>query len=222
MKMPPLWICLLVIVILLALIVYVSTHRKGVKESVSQFVNNEPKSLFVRLVAEFGSPQIIINQKGGFAMWFPSKVYEDSPYESVILKDEAVTRMEDGTMKKNFLYTTIIIDIPDYKLQDILTISKNVYYDRTSKEFTVRSDSITTNKHILIAILKYLTDPSVTVQSAKDLLEHTWIENILDNTPFSSTTFSDDADEDITMMINLNLPIGSDSPRVNRELMMMQ
>lgn len=222
MKIPPLWICLLVIVILLALIVYVATYRKGVKESVSQFVNSEPKSLFVRLVDEFGSPQIIINQKGGFAMWFPSKVYEDSPYESVILKDEAVTRMEDGTMKKNFLYTTIIIDIPEIKLHDILSISKNVYYDRTSKEFTVRSDSITINKHILISILKYLTDPSVTVQSAKDLLEHTWIENILDNTPFSSTTFSDQADEDITSMINLNLPIGSNSPRVNRELMMLQ
>lgn len=220
MKMPPLWICLLVVVILLALIVYVATHRKGVSESVSQFSNPEPKSLFVRLVSEFDSPQIIINQKGGFAMWFPSKVYENCPYESVILKDEAVSRSNDGVMTKNFLYTTIIINIPHQKLQDILSISKNVYYDRTSKEFTVRSDSITTNKHILIAVLKYLTDPSVTPQSAKNFLKSTWDENILDTTPFASTTFSDQLDDDISSMINMNLPVGSN--RSNRELMMLQ
>jgi len=213
MKIPPLWICILVVVILLSLIVYVATYRKGVKENVSHFVNEEPKSLFVRLVAEFDSPQIVINQKGGFAMWFPSKVYENSPYESVILKDEG---------KNNFLYTTIIIDIPEHKLQDILQISKNVYYDRESKEFTVRSDNITTNKHILIAVLKYLTDPSVTLQVAREFLEVTWVENILDNTPFSSTTFSDQDDEDILTMINLNQPLGSNSPRVNRDLMLIQ
>lgn len=217
--MPPLWICLLVIVILLALIVYVSTQRKGVCENVSQFTNQEPKSTFVKLVSEFDSPQIIINQKGGFAMWFPSKVYDNCPYESVILKDEAVSHGDNNI--KNFLYTTIIIDIPPEKLKDILSISKNVYYDHTSKEFTVRSNSIVTNKRILFSVLKYLTDPSVTVKSAKELLDHTWVEKVVDKTPFASTTFSDQCDNDISNMINLNLPVGSTDTRVNRELMML-
>lgn len=220
MKIPPLWICLLVIVILLALIVYVATHRKGVKESVSQFSNSEPKSLFIKLVAEFGAPQIVINQKGGFAMWFPSKVYENSPYESIILKDESETQSNDGTTKKNFVYTTIIIDIPEYKMNNIFTISKNVYYDRGSKEFTVRSGNMIMNKHILLAVMKYLTDPSVTIQKASDFLEQSWSENLLNNTPFSGTIFGDQIDDDIMAMINLNLPMGS--PRINRELMMLE
>lgn len=221
MKIPPLWICLLVIVILVSLIIYVATHRRGIKDNVSQFVNTEPKSMFVRIVSEFGSPQIVINQKGGFAIWFPSKIFENSPYESVILKDEG-----SSESKNSFLYTTIIVDISDIKLQNILAICNvdrsSVYYDRTSKEFTVRSNSMAMNKHVLIAILRYLTVPGMSIKSAQDLIETTWFENMLDNTPFASTTFSDQSDDDILNMLQINIPMGSDIQRVNKELMMSQ
>lgn len=206
MKVPSLWICIFVIIVLVALIVYVSTHRKGVKDSVSQFSNNDATCMYVRLVSEFDSPQIVINQKGGFAMWFPSKVFENSPYESIILKDQ-----------QNFLYTTIIIDIPPSKLRDVLSIYGGVYYDSASREFTVRSTSLLANKRILIAVLKYLTDPSITVQSAQNILGSSWSEDLLDNTSFASTTFSDQSDDEIMKMITLNLPLGR-----SRELMIVQ
>lgn len=223
MKIPPLWICLLVIVILVSLIVYVATHRRGVKDNVSQFVHNTPKSMFVKLVSEFGPPQIVINQKGGFVMWFPSKVFENSPYESIILKDEGSDITTNSQKNKNFLYTTIIVDISDFQLQNILAIcnldSSSVYYDTSSKEFTVRSDNLAMNKHVLIAVLNFLTVPGMSIKSAKDLIETTWFENALDNTPFSSTTFSDQSDEDIMRMLQINLPMG-EMKRENKELMM--
>ena len=76
------------------------------------------------------------------------------------------------------------------------------------------------NKHVLIAILKYLTVPGMSIKSAQDLIKTTWLENILDKTPFSSTTFSDQLDDDILDMLQINLPFGSDIPRENKELMM--
>jgi hypothetical protein len=223
MKTPPLWICLLVIVILLALIVYVATNTRGLKHSVSQFENDEPKSMFTSLVSEFGSPQIIINQKGGFAMWFPSKVYENSPYESVILKDENIDNPDTPDTpdaQKGFIYTTIIIHIDERDIEDVTSINKNVYYDFESKEFTVRSDSITNNKRILLSILRYLTNPSMSVSSARNLILNTWMGDVLDNTSFSSTMLSDRDDRDIYTMIDMTIPVGSRSNRVNREFMM--
>jgi len=204
MKIPPLWICGLVIVILLALLIYITTHQTT-KESVSRFYHPEPKAMFTRLVSEFGHPQIMINQRKGFAMWFPSKSNPKSPYESIILKDEKVQRYDDGEIINSFLYTTIIIDIPEERVADIVKISKYMYYDRESKELTVRGNTFIGNKHILYAVVSLLNF-DFTIEDARALITPDWFEGVVSGTVLSILSDESKIDSFILSAINNTVP----------------
>lgn len=204
---------IIAILLFAILLLCMKTHQKIITSHVSHFENDPPKSYYISLVSEFGPPQTIINQSKGFSMWFPSKIDEDSPYETVILKDEK---------NDKFIYTTIIVNIPVQKLQDILQIYKDIKYDTESKELTVKGSNIIQNKYILSAILNYLNGNITTVEQAKNTLKLKPIDNMLSSTQFSSTIFSDDIDENINdLLLNLEEKYPT-KYRVNKELVLIE
>jgi hypothetical protein len=177
-------VCFLVVVLLLSLIIYVASRGREVGESVDQFKNDHPKRLFMSLVNEFGSPQIIINQQGGFVMWFPSKVIEDCPYESIILKDE----------EGNSVYTTVIVHLarsPTDKIKELINIHKKIYYDWESEELTVKGKSLIENKRVIVQCLTCLYRQRV--QDCRIIMEMSFGEKI----DLSSSSFSENLDKEI-------------------------
>lgn len=202
---------IIAILLFAILLIYMKTHQTSITSHVSQFENDSPKSYYISLVSEFGPPQTIINQPNGFSMWFPSKM-ENSPYETVILKDEK---------NDKFVYTTIIVNIPNQQLQNILQIYKDIKYDTESKELTVKGSNIIQNKYVISAILNYLNGNITTVDQAKNTLKLKPIDNMLSSTQFSSTIFSDDMDDDIN---NVLLKLEEKYPtkyRLNKELILV-
>jgi len=205
-------ICFLVVILILSLIVYVSSCRKELIENIDQFKNDHPKRLFISLVNEFGSPQIIINQQGGFVMWFPSKVFEDCPYESIILKDEG----------GNCVYTTVIVHIPRSptdKIKELINIHKKIYYDSESEELTVKGRSLIEIKRGILACLMCLHGQRV--QDCRIIMETSFGEKIIENTPLSSSSFSEHIDKEILeLQQKLETRLPSLPVRKTRELLL--
>ena len=191
------------VVILLSLLLYVITHYKHVCQNISQFKQPLPKDSYKGLVSEFGSPQALINQINGVCIWFPSKIYENSPYESVILKDQ----------ESNPIYTTIIVNIDRNKIKNITDIYKDVHYDIESGELSVRSSSSIFNKKVILSILEYIYN-NKTLTDCSIILNHSLVDNI----PIANTFFSDRYDDDIMGIITKN-PYDN---RKNKELLLSQ
>ena len=150
----PLWLCILTIFILLGLLTCVLTHTCNNKLSVSRFLNIEAKNAYQLLLDELGHPQIVVNQPGGFVMWFPKQI-KSSPYNSIILKDEQILH-NTPQPHYDFLYTTIAINIPEKELMTVLSVNKSLFYDRVTRELTVRCNSLLANECILNDVVNKL------------------------------------------------------------------
>lgn len=132
------------------------------KNSVSRFLNIEPKKEYDSLVKKLGNPEVVINKPGGFVMWFPKKMDPSNPYTCIILKDEQVLhKITDKDSHYDFLYTTIVINIPENKLSSVLSINKSIFYDRVTRELTVRCSTLESNKTIVYKIVQYLLNKPV-------------------------------------------------------------
>lgn len=141
-----------IILILIILFVFVAYHRE---EPVSRFRNTECKRAYRSLVGEFGQPQVIVNHPGGFVMWNPNEYDRSIPFSTVILKDEQI--LHSPYNHYDFLYTTIIVDITESQLPQALSVNKNLYYDRVTRELTIRCNSIEVNKDTIYKVLQRLT-----------------------------------------------------------------
>ena len=85
------WITIILSIILLILLLSAVVHKCQGKLTVSRFLNIEAKNAYPSLVKELGQPQIIVNQPGGFVMWFPRQSDPSVPFSNVILKDSVLT-----------------------------------------------------------------------------------------------------------------------------------
>ncbi len=156
-----LFICILITIVLLSLILYVTTkYYSNSKCYVDNFMYEPPRKMFNNIVYEFDKPQIIINQPNGFAIWFPSKIFEDTIYDTIMIKDEQVLNNVPIT-HYDFLYTTIKLKIPIVRIPDVLAINPSILYDKETYDLTVRGNSMANNRSLFYSILKLLTDPSV-------------------------------------------------------------
>lgn len=143
-------------VICLFVFIYIFMYKiQKSNVSVSNFINEEPKYVYDDLVYELGQPHVCINQPGGFAVWFPKHYDPSFPCVNIILKDERIEHKQPY-LHYDFLYATIIVDVTDEQLERILKVCKSVYYDRGTRELTVRCNSLHSTKTLLKAILEQI------------------------------------------------------------------
>lgn len=118
----------IIIVIIIALIFWYTQLRV----SVDKFGNQLPKERFPDLMDEFGTPDMLFNMEGGFAVWKKRGIFE-----KIMLKDESIAHY---TPKPHcdFLYSTIRVHIPDNALGKVLELSRSLYYDDLKQELTSR------------------------------------------------------------------------------------
>jgi hypothetical protein len=151
-------IWLITIVLFVVLLILIVLHNCGDKSSVSRFLNTDSKNIYPSLVKELGQPQVVFNHAGGFVMWYPKQYNPSIPFSSVILKDEQISHSTPD-QHYDFLYTTIIINIPEKDLFDILSINKSIFYDRVTRELSVRCNSLNSNRSIIYSVLQRLINP---------------------------------------------------------------
>jgi len=134
------------LLLLIVIIVLVYFYYK--KTSITSFRHREPKEQYPFLVKELGKPDLIYSDtNGGIAKWHNVQFYEN-----VMLLDELITNNETG--KPEFLYANVKMEIPFSVLYHVLGLSRSVYYDRLTKELTVRSHSLPViAAHVVLALL---------------------------------------------------------------------
>lgn len=174
------WITIILSIILLILLLSAIVHKCQGKLTVSRFFNIEAKNAYPTLVKELGQPQIVVNQPGGFVMWFPRQSDPSIPFSNVILKDEQILHTIPH-QHYDFLYTSVIINIPEKDLVSTLSVSKSLYYDRVTRELTIRCNSLAANKAIIYAVLQRLTNPVVWNASIAHNIEQQILESIINN-----------------------------------------
>ena len=153
---------ILIAVILLSLIFFVAT--KWMKKSlakknstgieISRFQTEDTKTLFPILVSKFGQPNVVINQKGGFCLWFPNRTNPQSVYDSIILKDEEIPHETHN----DCLYMTVTVDIPEEKMADIHNLG--LFYNRKNNELIARCNNLSNTSALI--------DKALTIIFTKD------------------------------------------------------
>ncbi len=95
-----------------------------------QWINQQPKKRLGEISAKYGKPTAISKSPEGMAYWHkPSGCYQ-----WLLIKDEDIHHGNHS----DFFYTAVKIDIPLYKLLDVLSISQSMYYDRLQKHLVAR------------------------------------------------------------------------------------
>lgn len=140
----PIWLCIVILLFLfISIRLVASATYHGMP--VCKFRNENTKKIYKCISNEFGNPTVIINQQGGFVMWFPKKEYT-TPYSEILLKDEP----------GDCLYTTIRLNLNEQDLNTVLSVNKNLFYNRKTKELTIRSNSMCSSRKILYIIIQML------------------------------------------------------------------
>lgn len=183
----PLWLCATIFVglIFAIFVVFYVTKNNYKYDDVSRFKHEPVKTVYKSVVDSLGYPHIVVNQPGGFAMWFPNTLDKSQPYNSVIIKDEQIPHSpiglfspKTGTNHYDCLYSTVIANIPESELQSILSVNKSIFYDRATNELTVRCNSLASNKSIIYAIIQRVLNPVVWNASIAQTIEHQTRSNI--------------------------------------------
>ncbi len=133
------WIALIIVIIILA--VYLCVPNR--------WFHTEPKQRLSETIVKYGKPTAIINARGGMAYWHKPSLkpslkhtsksynYPDTCYEWLMIKDEDIPHTYP-VAHSDFFYGSVVIDIPDDKLLDVLLISKSMWYDRLTKQLIAR------------------------------------------------------------------------------------
>lgn len=98
-----------------------------------------PRAEYVRLIHKLGKPHYINKNPKGVAIWkrFPLCV----PFERIMLIDESVVHYTPHR-HCSFLYVTVKYEIDEEMIDEILSCSEAVMYDKLKRELTVRSNSL--------------------------------------------------------------------------------
>jgi hypothetical protein len=114
------------------------------------------KDVFVDLVFELGEPYILVNKKGGIAIWNNAQL-KDGIHNEIILRDEAIKHCVPAN-HYDFLTSYIKIYIPPKKIIDVLSVSGSVTYDGLKKLLSARCGSLEANYATFRTCLKILDD----------------------------------------------------------------
>jgi len=127
------YILFALIILIFLIVVGLLIYYFPIKDTtVNNFRWNAPKELFPLLIAEFGSPDVISDVSGGYALWGSHDFLLN-----ITLKDEVIQHNKPD-QHCDSLYATINIVIPDDLLPKIFALGNNVSYDRQKKQLTVR------------------------------------------------------------------------------------
>ncbi len=118
--------------------------------------NNHPnaKKVYADIVNEFGNPDILVNQKGGIAIWNNLK---DGIHHEIILRDEAVKHCVPAN-HYDFLTSYVKVFIPPEKFLEIMSVSGSVSYDGLKNLLSARCGSIDANLATLKTCLSILNN----------------------------------------------------------------
>jgi hypothetical protein len=93
------------------------------------------------VVQALGPPSTANYRKGGMAVWNQS-LLDDQPWKRVIIRDEAIPNC-CPISKKDFLYVTICVDIPDPLMESIvLSVNEGIWYDSLKKRLWIRGNNL--------------------------------------------------------------------------------
>lgn len=149
---------LALLLIILALIMFFmgksSSNDTNNLNSIINFSHRPPAEKFNFLVKDFGNPDVFVNKPNGIAIWFKKDIFEN-----IMLLDESVEH-QSPTPHCDFLYTTIMIHIPEEILCKVLELSDSIYYDKLKKHLTVRCNSMQSNVLMLYLAMRIINDRS--------------------------------------------------------------
>jgi len=122
--------------------------------------------------AEFGVPSVVHFDQSvpleSFAQWTASDLKKSGHPElhRVVVKAQGYKNsmpVDHG----DYVYTTVIFDIPSAKIWDVLKLSDSLTYDRLTHELTSRYAGWRTNAAILYLALRMATG-HISLEEAKD------------------------------------------------------
>ena len=110
--------------------------------------NSHPsaKQVYDDLKHLYGKPNILINVKGGIAIWTQKELKNkgDNLHYEIILRDEAVEHCVPAK-HYDFLTSYIKVFIPQEKFESVLSVSGSVTYDGLKKLLSARCGSLEAN-----------------------------------------------------------------------------
>lgn len=118
-----------------------------------EFGNYTAKKALKHLIDEFGKPDNINKNKGGYAIWTKDTLNNRGfCWDRIELYDIQIPHTEP-IKHYDFLYTWITIDIPKNKIDKIKSISNNIEYDEQNKILRVRCNSMSMNKILILIVI---------------------------------------------------------------------
>lgn len=116
--------------------------------------NKSPQKRANQVYKMLGSPNMIWKDAGGSIVWKRADPYfstanvaedeSDQVYLKIEIKDEMIPHLVPGP-HNDWMYATIWLNIPSDRLASVLALSESVFYDRLTKELTVRCHFMAAN-----------------------------------------------------------------------------
>ena len=121
--------------------------------------NDHPnaKQVYLDLKHLYGKPEILINVKGGIAIWTKKELEAkgDFLHDEIVLRDEAVEHCVPAK-HYDFLTSYIKVFIPKDKFLDVTSVSGSVTYDGLKKLLSARCGSLEANYATFVTCLAKL------------------------------------------------------------------
>ena len=159
----------ILLIVAISIVVYLLQTGNNKEIHISNFINKDSKDCYTILLKKYKSPDVIYNKPGGFVVWYPKQTDPKSIFSSLMLKDESLTHLDH----KDFLYGTVIVELTDEQLNKIIPLSKSFFYDRGTKELTIRCNSLNN-----LNALFYLLFSKLDLQSSEEINETTVLQDI--------------------------------------------
>lgn len=130
-------------VYLFSMWIHSNNNKKVNKKDSVEWKHDEPIDRLNKTIKKYGEPSHYNYKQGGFAHWKGYKL-SGTPYCSILIKDEEIYHSSPKP-HCDFMYTSVLYDIPDEILPKVLSISKSVWYDRLKKKLTARCHMMKAN-----------------------------------------------------------------------------
>ncbi len=115
-----------------------------------------PVSVYSKLVAKYGKPQVLDNSAGGLCIWRENIDF----HEELWLRDEYIEHVAPAP-HRDYFYSFIKVYIPPEKLCDTVKISGSITYDPLKKLLRARCQSIAANLATFRTVFELLNDETI-------------------------------------------------------------